>query len=98
LFEPIKNDKKNNPINLFKKIAQHRKEVVLLTMFDENKSAAQQGTCCLVNEEESFLQLMLIGQSLIDESRKCTSSKNFYCGRITQMVPYCINLFHLPYN
>src|SRR5438552_3949779 len=54
LFEPIKNEDQNNPINLFKKVIQQRKEVVLLTMFDENKGAVQQGTCCLVNEAESF--------------------------------------------
>ena len=67
LFEPIKNDAENNPINLLKKVAQYRKASVLVTMFNENKWGLQPGTCCLVKEDESFCADDM--QSLVDEGR-----------------------------
>ena len=54
LFQPIKIDDANNPINLLKKLAQQRKDAVLLTAFNKDKNAIQKGTCCLVNEDESI--------------------------------------------
>ncbi len=39
LFEPINNDDENNPINLLKKVAQQRKDAVLVTVFNPNKNA-----------------------------------------------------------
>ena len=54
LFEPINSDDKYNPVNLLKKAAQQRKEAVLATLFNEDKSKEQQGTCCFINEEEKI--------------------------------------------
>jgi xanthine/CO dehydrogenase XdhC/CoxF family maturation factor len=54
LFEPIKINDANNPINLLKKLAQQRKDTVLLTAFNKDKNAMQKGTCGLVNEDESI--------------------------------------------
>ena len=52
LFEPIKNDDANNPVNLLKKFAQQRKDTVLVTVFNEDKNAVQKGTRCFINEKE----------------------------------------------
>ncbi len=54
LFEPIQNDDLNNPIYLLKKIAEQRKNALLLTVFNLDKNAVQQGTCGFVNEDESI--------------------------------------------
>jgi xanthine dehydrogenase accessory factor len=54
LFEPVKPDDANNPINLLKKVAQQRQNAILATAFDEKKTDEQKGTCCLINETESF--------------------------------------------
>ena len=55
LFEPVKQDDANNPVNLLKKVAQQRKDAVLVTVFNENKTAEQKGTCCFINEDRKFL-------------------------------------------
>lgn len=55
LFEPIRNDDENNPINLLKKVARERKNAVIATVFNENKNEIQTGTCCFVNEDETFI-------------------------------------------
>ena len=54
LFEPIKYDDAHNPVMLLRKIAQQRKDAVLVTAFNENKAAIQKGTCCWMNDAESF--------------------------------------------
>jgi xanthine/CO dehydrogenase XdhC/CoxF family maturation factor len=54
LFEPIRNDDSNNPINFLKKVAEQRKDAVLVTLFSKRRSAQQTGTCCFVNGEEIF--------------------------------------------
>src|SRR6185295_18216542 len=54
LFEPIKKDDAHNPIILLKKISQQRKDVVLVTVFNENKAAVQKGTGSCVNDSENF--------------------------------------------
>ena len=54
LFEPIKNDDVNNPINLLKKVAAQRKDAVLVTLFNPNKNLIQKGTFAFINEEERF--------------------------------------------
>ncbi|HVZ97062.1 MAG TPA: XdhC/CoxI family protein [Chitinophagaceae bacterium] len=55
LFEPVKQDDPNNPVQLLRKIAQHRKDAVLITGFNENKYAPQPGTYFFINEPESSL-------------------------------------------
>ncbi len=57
LFEPIKNDDANNPIHLLKKVAQQRKNAVLITLFNLNKNFEQKGTLAFINETESFFKL-----------------------------------------
>jgi len=54
LFEPIKPNDANNPINLLKKVVQQRTDAMLITLFNENINAEQKGTCCAINETESF--------------------------------------------
>ena len=54
LFEPVKPNDANNPINLLKKVIQQRTDAMLITVFNENKTAEQKGTCCAINETESF--------------------------------------------
>lgn len=54
LFEPINNSDANNPISLLKKVADARKDAVLVTLFNADKNLVQKGTLAIVNEEESF--------------------------------------------
>jgi xanthine/CO dehydrogenase XdhC/CoxF family maturation factor len=54
LFEPIRNDDVNNPINLLKKVSGERKNAVLVTLFNLNKNAYQKGTCGLVMEDDTM--------------------------------------------
>jgi xanthine dehydrogenase accessory factor len=56
LFEPIKTDDENNPVNLLRKIARMRKDAVLVTVFNENKTALQIGTWGFVSTEKSFFK------------------------------------------
>lgn len=53
LFEPINNDDEVNPISLLKRIVAQRQNVVLVTVFNEDKNAEQPGTCCVVDEQEN---------------------------------------------
>lgn len=74
LFEPVKNDDANNPINSLKKVAQQRKDAVIVTVFNENKNAVQKGTCGCINETEIFFSNDGIN-ALIDESRSVLQQK-----------------------
>jgi xanthine dehydrogenase accessory factor len=56
LFEPISVDDVNNPINLLKKVAQQRKDAVIITLFNPNKNLEQKGTLAFVNGTESFFK------------------------------------------
>ncbi len=53
LLEPILDADENNPIQLLKKVAQDRKEAVLVTIFNPDKNATQTGTCLVVQDGES---------------------------------------------
>ncbi len=68
LFEPVKQDDANNPINLLKKVTQQGQDAMLATVFNENKTGEQKGTCCLINETESFCTDDEM-RSLIDEGK-----------------------------
>ena len=74
LFEPVKPDDANNPINLLKKITQQRQDAILITAFNENSTSVQKGTCCVVNEAESFCSDDEAGL-LIDESKLLLKQK-----------------------
>jgi len=55
LFEPIKNEDPNNPINLFRRAAQQRKDAIIATVFSHGNKTQQTGTCCFVNGDEKIL-------------------------------------------
>jgi len=57
LFEPIKNEDGNNPINFLKMVAAKRKGAVLATIFNENKFSIQPGTCYFNNGDEELFFL-----------------------------------------
>ena len=57
LFEPISVEDVNNPVNLLKKVAQQRKDAVIITLFNPNKDIEQKGTLAFVNEAEIFFNL-----------------------------------------
>jgi xanthine dehydrogenase accessory factor len=67
LFEPVKPGDVNNPINLLRKVAQQRQDAILATAFDENETTEQKGTCCLINETETFGNNEM--RTLIDEGK-----------------------------
>jgi len=74
LFEPLKPDDEKNQINLLKRVSQQRRDAMLVTVFNENNTAVQKGTCCVVNEAESFCsddEMSL----LIDESKPLLRQK-----------------------
>jgi xanthine/CO dehydrogenase XdhC/CoxF family maturation factor len=74
LFEPVKPDNENNPINLLKKVTQQRQDTMLITAFNENTSAEQKGTCCVLSETEGFCSDTEMS-SLIDEGRPLIRQK-----------------------
>jgi len=74
LFEPLKHNDANNPISLLKKVTQQRRDAMLLTVFNEDGNREQTGTCCVINETESFCnedELM----SFIDQSKSLLRQK-----------------------
>ena len=73
LFEPITHGDVNNPINLLRKVTQLRQDTMLTTVFNENRTADQKGTCCLISETESFCDDEM--KSLIDESKPLLKQK-----------------------
>jgi len=74
LFEPVKLNDVNNPINLLKKLAQQRQDAMLVTVFNENKTAEQKGTCCLINETETLCVDNEM-RTLIDEGQSLLRQK-----------------------
>jgi xanthine/CO dehydrogenase XdhC/CoxF family maturation factor len=74
LFEPVNKDEANNPIDLLKKVTQQRRDAMLVTVFNENKTAEQKGTCCVISETESFCSDDEMS-SLIDESKPLLKEK-----------------------
>jgi xanthine dehydrogenase accessory factor len=55
LFEPIKEEDENNPINLFRRALVQRKSAVIATVFSTANKNQQTGTCYFSNREESVL-------------------------------------------
>lgn len=53
LLEPILPEDPNNPVELLKKVALDRKEAVVVTGFNPDKSKIQTGTCLVMQTEES---------------------------------------------
>ncbi|MDQ2752563.1 MAG: XdhC family protein, partial [Bacteroidota bacterium] len=73
LFEPLQNNDAYNPIQLLQKAAQERKGAVIATIFNENKSLEQKGTCCFVNEEISCS--LRVPDFVLDESKTVLRQK-----------------------
>jgi len=74
LFEPVKPNDTNNPINLLKRVAQQRQNAILVTAFNERETAEQKGTCCLINETETFCCDKEM-RTLIDEGKSLVQQK-----------------------
>jgi len=98
LFEPIKNDDINNPVNLLKKVAAQRKDAVIITLFNPNKNLEQKGTLAFVNDAESFFKLDEL-HALQDEcinmlATKSSIIKNYEgsCSALFQFIPPVIQL------
>ena len=97
LFEPINNNDSNNPINLLKKVAQQRKDAVIVTLFKTDKNAVQKGTCRFINEDESFDDDEM--KSLHAECNQVLQQKNSVvkhfeesCDVLFQFIPPSIQL------
>jgi len=97
LFEPVKSDDSNNPINLLKKVTEQRRDTMLLTVFNENGTAEQKGTCCVVNETESLCVDDEL-RSLIDEckpllkQKKSVIKEDINGSVLSQFIPPSIQL------
>ncbi len=93
LFEPIKNDDINNPINLLKKVAQQRKDAFISTLFNPNKTLEQKGTLAFVNGTENFFKLDEM-RALQDECINVLAIKSLIikndegsCSALFQFIP-----------
>lgn len=85
LIEPVDPSRKNNPIDLLK-ASIGRENSVLITLFSlENKKAAQQGTCLLIqqngeqqqNDSEIPLKEMLVADAESALTTQLSSFKNY---------------------
>jgi xanthine/CO dehydrogenase XdhC/CoxF family maturation factor len=99
LFEPIKNDDANNPVNLLKKVAQQRKDAAIVTLFNLNRNVEQKGTVGFINETESFFSRLDERLPLKNEwarvLRTGSSTVTDYegkCSALFQFIPPAIQL------
>lgn len=98
LFEPIQIDDSNNPINLLKKVAEQRKDAVLITLFNKDKNAVQKGTCCLVGEDESIFipneikALKTQCKNVLVEKLSAVQHYESSCSVLFQFIPPAIQL------
>ncbi len=70
LFEPVKKDDPNNPVNQIRKIAQQRRDAVLVTRFNKRKSGEQVGTCGFVSGVE-----IGVDASILEDAKTVLSKK-----------------------
>ena len=97
LFEPLHSNDDRNPVNLLKKIAQQRKDAVLVTAFNANKNAQQKGTCGYINETESFFahdeaQVLAEGSRLSLQQRNSIIKDDKYGTFLYQFIQPAIKL------
>jgi xanthine/CO dehydrogenase XdhC/CoxF family maturation factor len=98
LFEPIKNDDINNPVNLLKKVAAQRKDAVIISLFNPNKNLEQKGTLAFVNGAGSFFKLdemhALQNECVNVLAMKSSIIKNYEgsCSALFQFIPPAIQL------
>jgi xanthine dehydrogenase accessory factor len=73
LFEPIRNEDPNNPVNLLRRTLGKRKDSVVGTIFNPYNKSHQTGTCCLIcSDEELFLNN---SRSLEKDAQECLEQK-----------------------
>ena len=98
LFEPINSNEQGNPINLLKKVAEHRNNAVLVTLFNPDKSLIQKGTCGYVNDAESFFiadEMSPLKSECINLLTQRSSFVKHYegsCSVLFQFIPPAIQL------
>ena len=95
LFEPIRQEDPNNPIQLLKKVAEKRTDAVLATVFNPQKHAEQTGTCCFLNTEESHGSgsLMLLSEANKILEQKATRIQGFQAEMaLFQFIPPVLQL------
>lgn len=98
LFEPIQNDDANNPINLLKKVAEKRKDAVLITLFNKDKNVIQKGTCGFVSEDERIFihdemkALKKQYNNVLVERSSAIQHYESSCSVLFQFVPPAIQL------
>jgi len=64
LFEPIIDADRNNPIELFRRAMQQRKDSIIATLFSPQNKQQQTGTCYFFNREE---KISLNGSAAIEK-------------------------------
>ena len=97
LFEPLQSDDANNPIHLLQKVAEQRRDAVIATFFNENKSGEQKGTCCYVSEEQTHCSFntpeFVVPESQTILRQKQTSVVQYkYQSVLYQFVPPTVHL------
>lgn len=80
LFEPIIEEDENNPINLFRKATEQRKDVIIATVFSASNRQQQTGTCYFFNQEEKIL--------LSDQTAIATEGQLLFNQRISIVKEY----------
>jgi xanthine/CO dehydrogenase XdhC/CoxF family maturation factor len=96
LFEPIKNEDRNNPINLLKRTALKRKDAIIATVFNLRNKRQQTGTCCFINDDEKIL--LNDYPDLETDAQTCLKQKNSVvkeyndCCVLYQFIPPPIQL------
>jgi len=74
LFEPLQPEDSKNPISLLRNVTEQRRDAMLLTVFNENGTAEQKGTCCVIHETESFCSDDEL-RSFVDEGNSLLKEK-----------------------
>jgi xanthine dehydrogenase accessory factor len=96
LFEPVKNDDENNPINLFRRAIVQRKSAVIATVFNTGINKQQTGTCYFSNREENvFLSdqadIETAGQVLLHQKHSVIKEYDNY-SVLYQFIPPAVQL------
>jgi xanthine dehydrogenase accessory factor len=96
LFEPIRNEDPNNPINLFKRAAENRKEAMIATVFNPLNKNQQTGTCLFLSEDVKILLtdyagIEKEGQSIL-EQRNSIVREHDDTSVLYQFIPPSIQL------
>jgi xanthine dehydrogenase accessory factor len=96
LFEPIKNEDPDNPINLLKRTVVKRKEAVVATVFSPGNNGQQTGTCCFLNDDDKILlgnypEIEAEAQTCLQEKKSVVKEYDDRCV-LYQFIPPSIQL------